>query len=67
MSPEKHAIRNLEKSLDGATPEVASAIAHVILSLNTVILNKDPAARALARNLLARDLESLEEILKSNG
>jgi len=67
MKPENHAIRQLEKQLDGATPEVASAITHVILSLTNVIENKNPAAKAKAREILDRDTKELERVLKSNS
>lgn len=66
MKPENHAIRQLEKQLEGATPEVADAIERVILSLKACLMNvSDRNALAFCRHQLANDVAALNEILKA--
>lgn len=64
MRPEKHAIRQLEKRLDEATPEVAAQIERVIFSLNTILLNEgDADALALCRKGLNVEVTALEALM----
>ncbi len=64
MRPENHAIRQLEKQLEGASPDVANHIERVIASLNAVLLNEgDEAAQSLCRKYLKIEIEALEKAL----
>lgn len=63
MKPENHAIRQLEKQLEGAAPEVAAQIERVILSLKTVLMNEgDEHARRLTRMMLSEEVARLDVI-----
>ena len=65
MKPENHAIRQLEKQLEGASPEVARSIEYVILDLKACLMNaNDPAALALVQKQLAEDVAALGRIMK---
>lgn len=64
MKPENHAIRQLEKQLDGATPEVAAQIERVVASLNAILLNAgDADAVAMCRKHLQTEINELEKLL----
>jgi hypothetical protein len=65
MKPENHAIRQLEKQLEGASPEVAAQMERVILSLKTVLMNADDeAASSWGRLKLADEVARLAEMMK---
>ncbi len=64
MSPEKHEIRNLEKHLDGAPPEVANQIARLIAATNALIMNRgNPDALALCRKAMALEVAALADLM----
>lgn len=66
MKPEKHTIRQLEKQLEGASPEVARSVEYVIQGLKTCLMNSNkPAALAAAQKQLAADVAALKRIMKS--
>lgn len=65
MKPENHAIRQLEKQIEAAPPEVAAAMPRVILALKMCLLNKaDPAALEFAKRTVAQEVAALSDVLK---
>lgn len=68
MKPENHAIRDLERMLEGATPEQRAAIERVIAALSAVVMNSDvPEALEMAKRILAIEIDALAKIMKLQG
>lgn len=66
MKPEGHAIRQLERQLEGQTPEARECIERVILALRACLLNShDPDALATCRRGLDAELSALEKLRHS--
>lgn len=65
MSPENHAIRDLEKRMLDATLDELAAMERVIAALNTCILNtKNSAASEYAKRGLLTEIEALEKVMR---